>query len=77
VKVKLSCCEKTWQKSLSAALQQKRAVELSDLDYTKDGAFCEQLAIEARMHLFFIARERVGIFSALPLKPKPVDRPTR
>jgi hypothetical protein len=66
--VRVSCSDKEWKDSLAEALRHGKAVELSDLDYTKNGAICEKLATQYNMDLFFIAREHVGRFSAAPLK---------
>jgi hypothetical protein len=66
--VKISCCDKDWKSSLAEALRQGKAAELSDLDYTKDGAICEKLAVQHRMELLFIARQHIGRFSSMTSK---------
>jgi hypothetical protein len=61
--IKISCREDNWKESLHDALRRQDAVELSDLDYTKDGAICEALAKRHSTSLVFFASDHCGYFN--------------
>jgi hypothetical protein len=64
--VQISCSDNNWKVSVEDALGHGHGVELSDFDYSKNGAICETLARTHRVDLVFIAVQHLVRFSAAP-----------
>jgi hypothetical protein len=64
--VQISCSENNWKVSVEDALCHGHGVELSDCDYSNNGAICETFARTHRVDLVFIALQHLVRFSAAP-----------
>jgi hypothetical protein len=60
--VVIDCKAPLWRNALKTNLQERRQINLRNIDYTVDGAFCELLAFSHRMIFSLDAKNASGSF---------------
>ena len=58
----LDCNAPLWRNALKTAVQEGNEVDLTNLDYTAEGAFCELLAFAHGMIFTLDAKRSLGSF---------------
>jgi hypothetical protein len=58
----VDCNAPLWRNALKTTLQEGNEVDLTNLDYTVEGAFCELLAFAHGMTFTLDAKQSIGSF---------------